>query len=153
MMSESVGEMQKYEFFSGLEPKHLEQIAGCASEKDYEAGSTIFQEGEKADKLFLIRKGKIVIELQLPNRDPLKILTIEKGGVVGWSWLFPPYKWHFQARVLEPTSAVVIDSKCLIDMCEKDHAFGYNIMKRTSQLILNRLEGTTQQLLGSFDIA
>ncbi len=151
-MTELLREMLEHPLFKDLNIGNIEKLANCASEKDFGAGSVIFEEGGEADRLYLIRSGKVAIDLPLPNRNPLTIYTIEGGGVVGWSWLFPPYKWHFQARATEPTQTILIDSKCIMDLCKKDHSFGYEMMQRVSHLILERLEGTTQQLVNSFDV-
>jgi CRP/FNR family transcriptional regulator, cyclic AMP receptor protein len=67
--------------------------------------------------------------------------------VLGWSWLFPPYRWHFDASASAETSAVVLDGACLRGKCEDDASLGYRLMKRFAQLIQQRLQETRLQLL------
>jgi len=83
----------------------------------------------------------------IPQRGYTTVQTINAGEVVGWSWLLPPFKWHYDARVIKPVRAVVFDGKCLREQCEKNHDLGYEMLKRISQVIAGRLEATRLQLL------
>jgi CRP-like cAMP-binding protein len=72
--------------------------------------------------------------------------------VLGWSWLFPPYRWHFDARALELTRAIALDGKCLREKCEEDHDLGYELVKRVAQIIMERLQATRLQLLDVYGV-
>jgi CRP-like cAMP-binding protein len=134
-------------FLKGLEPDHLKLITGCASNVVFQPGQFIFREGEEANQFYIVREGKVVIETYSPVKGPIPIHTRQKGEVLGWSWLVPPYRWHFDARALELTRAIALDGKCLRQKCEDDHDFGYEIMKRFAFVIAERLEATRLQLL------
>jgi CRP/FNR family cyclic AMP-dependent transcriptional regulator len=69
------------------------------------------------------------------------------GDVLGWSWLFPPFVWHFQARAVEPTTLLVLNGAGLLVSAERDHDFGYELMKRVAQVVIRRLQATRKQLL------
>ncbi len=101
--------LAEHPFFKGLEPRYMQLIIGCASNVRFDVGTTIFREGEPADRFYLIREGKIALETFAAGRGSVIIETIEAGEVLGWSWLFPPYRWHFSARVVEPTRAIALD--------------------------------------------
>jgi CRP-like cAMP-binding protein len=75
------------------------------------------------------------------------IQTIEKGEILGWSWLIPPHTWHFDARALEPIRALAIDGKCLRAKCEANHDLGYELLKRVSSIMYQRLQATRMQIL------
>ncbi len=75
------------------------------------------------------------------------IETIEAGEVIGWSWLFPPYRWHFDARALAPVRATRFDGACLRGKCEADPALGYDLMSRFAQVLIERLQWTRLRLL------
>jgi hypothetical protein len=75
------------------------------------------------------------------------IHTRHEGEVLGWSWMVPPYRWHFDARASETTRAIAMDGKCLRTKCDEDHDLGYEIMKRFSLVIAERLEATRLQLM------
>jgi hypothetical protein len=79
--------------------------------------------------------------------EPMTIDTLEDGDVLGWSWLFPPHKWNFDSRAIALTRALVLDAKCLSGKCEEDHHLGYEMMRRFSAIMVDRLKATRLQLL------
>jgi CRP/FNR family cyclic AMP-dependent transcriptional regulator len=134
-------------FLNGLEPHHLELITGCASNVRFESGQYLFHEGEEAEKFFLIRHGKVAVEIFTPDRGPITIQSIEAGDVLGWSWLVPPYQWRFDAKATEPVLAIALDGVCLRTKCEEDHDLGYQLLKRFTDIMDQRLEATRVHLL------
>ena len=80
----------------------------------------------------------------------MPIQTLTAGHVLGWSWLFPPYYWHFDARALEPTRAIFFYGTRLREECEQDPDLGYALMKRVTQVLINRLQATRRQILDSY---
>jgi CRP-like cAMP-binding protein len=133
--------------FAGLAPEHLALIAGCASNEHFAAGVRIFDEGDPADRFFLIRKGALALEVDAPGRGALVIETLHEGEVVGWSWLFEPYRWQFDGRASELTRVVSFDGACLRGKCEADHELGYQLMRRFAASLIDRLQATRLQLL------
>jgi CRP/FNR family transcriptional regulator, cyclic AMP receptor protein len=149
-MSKIKESMAEHPFFKDFKASHLELLAECASHVHFNKGSYLFREGETADWLYLIREGKVVVETQMPGRDPLAIMTIGKEGVVGWSWLFPPYRWHFGARAVEDASAIALNAKCVLAKCREDYEMGYELMWRCAYVMGERLQATRLQLLNAF---
>lgn len=139
--------LRDHPFFRDLRPEFLEVITGCAANVRFPAGARIFTEGEEANRFYLIRGGKVAIEVFAPGRHVLTIQTLEEGDVLGWSWLFPPHRWHFDARAMEEVRALALDGKCLREKCEQDHDLGYELMKRFSAVMVERLQATRLQLL------
>ena len=133
--------------FAGLDGAYVELIAGCGSTTGFDAGSYPFREGDQADSFYLIRHGRIALELFAPGRGQMIVSTFGPGEIVGWSWLFPPYRWHFDGRAVEPVRALTFDGACLRDKCEADHTLGYELMKRFASSMLARLQATRVQLL------
>jgi CRP-like cAMP-binding protein len=113
----------------------------------FKAGEIIFREEEAADHFYLIREGKVALEASIPGRSPVLLQTVGENEVLGWSWLFPPYRWHFAARTAETTRALAFDGKCLRNKCDADHDLGYELMKRFASIMLQRLQATRLQLL------
>jgi CRP-like cAMP-binding protein len=134
-------------FFHGLDERHIKLIAGCAKNVRFDGGKVLFRESDAANQFFLIREGQVAIEVMVPQRGINTIQTVQEGEVVGWSWLFAPYRWHFGARTQRPTRALAFDGKCLRAKCERDHDLGYELFKRFSHLMSARLEATVLQLL------
>jgi CRP/FNR family transcriptional regulator, cyclic AMP receptor protein len=133
--------------FAGLPTAHLDLIAGCGANEHFAAGAQLFREGDQADRFFLIREGAVALEVDAPGRGAVVIETLHRGDVVGWSWLFEPYRWQFDGRTSEPTRVVAFDGACLRGKCEADHELGYELMKRFAASITERLQATRLQLL------
>jgi CRP/FNR family transcriptional regulator, cyclic AMP receptor protein len=138
-------------FARGLSEKHLELLTGCASNVRFGAGQVVFHEGEEANEFYLIREGKMAVELFAPERGPVNILTLGEGEVLGWSWLVPPYRWRFDARAIEPTRAIALDGKCLREKAERDSELGYELLKRMAHIMEERLHATRLQLLNVYE--
>ncbi len=139
--------LAEHPFFEGLEPDYVSFIAGCGANVKFEAGEYIFREGEPADHFYIIRHGRVQLEIFVPERGPLAIETIGEGEVLGAAWLFPPYRWSLDARALEMTRAVALDGACLRGKCEEDHHLGYELMRRFAPIITKRLQATRLQIL------
>jgi len=137
-------------FFKDLDPGYLQLAVGCASNIRFDAEQFICREGEEANQFYLIRHGRVALEISVPGRGPLIVQTLEEGDILGWSWLFPPYHWHFDARAVELTRAIALDGKCLRTKCEEDHDLGYELLRRFSHIIMQRLQATRMQVLDMY---
>jgi CRP/FNR family transcriptional regulator, cyclic AMP receptor protein len=139
--------------FEGLPDSALELIAGCGSNVHFAEGELLFREGDTADRFFVIRHGSIALETFVPARGPVTIETIEAGDVVGWSWLFPPYRWHFDAKALAGVRATSFDGACLRGKCDADPSLGYGLMSRFARVMIERLQSTRLRLLDVYGYA
>ncbi len=139
--------LREHPFFQGLTPQHLHMISNCAAEDSFEAGTYIFREGEHAERFYALTQGKVALEAHAAPRGPVTIETIEAGEALGWSWFFPPYRWQFSARAIEPTKAIILDGVCLRTKCQEDTEFGYAFLQRLVQIVVHRLQATRLQLL------
>lgn len=137
----------EHPFFAGMSEKHIQLIVGCASNVRYDAGQQIDRAGEAANHFFLVRQGRVAIEIVSPASGPITIATVGDGEVVGWSWLFTPYVHHFDSRAIDLTRAIALDGKCLREKCELDHELGYELYKRFAQIMEQRIENARLQLL------
>jgi CRP-like cAMP-binding protein len=136
----------QHPFCVGLSTRHLQFLAECAMEMEFAAGERIFGEGDIANRFYLIEAGKVALESPSPDGTPVPIQTIGPGDVLGWSWLFPPYLWNFDARAVEQTRAIFFYGTRLREQCEADHELGYELMKRVSMVMLKRLQATRRRL-------
>jgi CRP/FNR family cyclic AMP-dependent transcriptional regulator len=147
-MAESLAELiGRHPVLEGLSPADVAQVAGCSHNLVAEVGEVLFWEGDPATTLYLVRRGQISLEVHAPGREPLLIETVSEGSVVGWSWLFPPYRWTLSGRVSAPLGAVAIDGSCLRGKAEADHELGYVLMRRFAAIMLQRLLATRLRLL------
>jgi CRP/FNR family cyclic AMP-dependent transcriptional regulator len=133
--------------FAGLGPDQLELIAGCASNARFRDDEMLFREGDAADTFYVIRHGSVALEIFVPPAGGMPVETLEAGDVVGWEWLFPPYRRHFDARALGLVRATAFDGACLRGKCDADPALGYDLMRRFAQVLTERLQWTRIRLL------
>jgi CRP-like cAMP-binding protein len=134
-------------FLAGLDEKSRHLVGGCGRNARFAAGDYLFHEGESADLFYLIRQGRVALEVKAPGKGAIVFSTHGEGEIVGVSWLVPPYRWSYDARALEPVSAVSIDAACLRRKCEADHDLGYEMMKRFMPVLVDRLQATRLQFL------
>ncbi len=139
--------LAEHSFFRGLPPETIELIAGCGTNVHFVDDEAIHTEGDPADTFYVLRSGRIAVEIHAPRRGPLVVETIGPGEILGVSWLLPPYRWSFDARAVDPTSAVSIDAACLRAKSDVDPVLGYELYKRFSVLINDRLQATRLQLV------
>jgi CRP/FNR family cyclic AMP-dependent transcriptional regulator len=139
--------LSEHKFFSGMDKGHVETIAGCAHNEQFPAGAVLFREGDEARRFFIIREGDIALMLHAGSSGSLTVQTLHEGDILGWSWLMPPYQWHFDARANTATRVTIFDGECLRAKCEADPRLGYELMKRFSVEMHDRFMATRMQLL------
>ena len=134
-------------FFHGMKPEHLALLTDGAKAVEFKSGDVLFRERTPANQFYLIESGRIALEAHEPANRMMAVQTLSAGDVLGWSWLFPPFAWHFQARAIEPSGAIVLNGASLLINAERNHDFGYELMKRVAQVVIHRLQATRKQLL------
>jgi CRP-like cAMP-binding protein len=134
-------------FLAGMDHTHLALLTDCAIPVHFKKGQTILRKDEFANRFYLIESGKVVLECGEGFGDPVIVETIGAGDLVGWSWMFPPYVWHFTARAVEPTEAIFFYGTILREYCERDHSLGYELFKRISPIMLRRLLAAREKML------
>jgi CRP-like cAMP-binding protein len=139
--------LAKHPFLEDLPADYLSVLVGCASQVRFGPREFVFHMGEAANHFYLIRYGRVALELYTAERGPITIQTIGAGEVLGWSWLIPPYRWNLDARAVEQTLALSFDAACLREKCEADHDLGYELYKRFTPIMVQRLQATRLQVL------
>ena len=133
--------------FSRLSAAELGQVCATATTVWFAARHRVFAEGEHAEGCWLIRSGRVALDVFVPGRGLVVVQTLGTGDVLGWSWLVPPYRWHFGASAVEPTEAVRLDTGQLRALAEADPAFGYTLALALFSAMLQRLQATRARLL------
>lgn len=134
-------------FLTGMRLRHLEQLAQWATRAPFHAGTRIFQEHGRAHGFWLIRDGFVDLDIRLPGRGDVIVETLGPGAVLGWSWLFPPYRWHFGAVTTEPVLAIAVDGAGTRSLCDADPTLGYDLTKRFTAVVVERMQATRMRLL------
>jgi CRP-like cAMP-binding protein len=143
----ALADVASHPFLRGLDNSHLEALASCAMRLHFASGDFIFREGDPANRFYLLISGKVAVEAQHEHRR-VTVQSIGAGDVLGWSWLFPPYYTHFDARVIEATEAMFFYGTRLREMCDNDHALGYEMLNRIAMVVIARLVAAERQLVG-----
>jgi CRP-like cAMP-binding protein len=139
--------VSEHRFFSGVDKAFIDLVTGCAKNVHFDANQYIHREGDPADELYLIRHGRVALQVSAPGRREITFQTLGEGEVLGASWLIPPYRWRHDAKALELVRAIAIDARCLRNKCEADHDLGYEMMKRFVPVLVTRLHATRMQIL------
>ena len=139
--------VREHRFFAALPEPYGKLVSGCAKNAHFQPGEFLFHEGDPADQFYLIRQGRVALEVRAPGRGAITFQTLREGEIVGVSWLIAPYRWSYDARAMEFTRAIAIDAACLRDKCEADHDLGYEMMKRFMSILLQRLQASQMQVL------
>jgi CRP/FNR family transcriptional regulator, cyclic AMP receptor protein len=134
-------------FLAGMNHNQLAHLTDCAMPVQFEKEEVIFHEGELANRFYLIETGKVILESNGGMIDPVIVDSIGAGDLLGWSWMFPPYTWHFTARAVEPTTAIFFYGTILREYCERDHSLGYELLKRMSAVMTRRMQSARKKML------
>jgi len=150
-MSDFIAEqLSEHPIFHGLPFMTISDMIGCASEKTISRGSTVFLEGEDANYCYILLSGSVELSIHTHNRGPIVVQTLQGGDVLGWSWLFSPFIWHFDALAKKKTNVIRLDAKCIRKKCKDNPELGYELMGRFSKVMLERLNATRLQLVDMY---
>ncbi len=142
--------LREHAFFAGLAAADSALISGCAANTVCAAGEFVYREGTPADRFYVIRHGRVGLEVRAPHREPIIIDTLGADELLGWSWLLPPYRNHFDARALELTRLISIDATCLRAKMEEDTRLGYELYRRFAPIIAERLAAARRQMIDMY---
>jgi CRP-like cAMP-binding protein len=142
--AELEADVAAHPFLVGISAPHIRLLADCAMRSKFTAGQVIFQKGETANRFYLIESGRVALESSTGD-DVVKIDEVGPGDLLGWSWIFPPYVWHFDARS-RPTTAIFLYGTILRQYCENNPALGYELFKRMSEVMMRRLQAARVKL-------
>jgi len=138
-------------FFKGLDSRYLKLILECASRETFTPGQFLCRDHEEARKFFVIHHGRVAVEIYRARRGPVAITTLGEGEALGWLWFDQPYHWHLDARALDLTRVISLDVGCLLERCNRDHDFGYELMRRYAQHLAVQFRALKAQLADFYD--
>ena len=134
-------------FLHNMSRDHLAVLAEAAADVTFPARHRLFEDGGSASRFWLIQSGSVALDLHVPGQGRMKIDTIGMGEVLGWSWLYPPYRWAFGAVSASPVEAFEFDGRMVRARCESDPALGYELTRRLAGVVAKRLQATRVRLI------
>lgn len=154
MNNESIIEyLSTHEFFSALSADIVKLLCEYANIREIKKGQILFQQGEYANKFYIVRNGRISVQIPALMGPTLEVQALCKNQVLGWSWLISPYQWHFQAKAEEDSTLLEFDGAALLVRCEQEPKFGYELLKRFAALMSERLDASRQKLMDEWNPA
>ena len=136
-------------FLHGMTHDHLAVLADAASDVTFPARHRLFEDGGNATRFWLIQSGYVALDLLVPGQGRMKIETIGMGELLGWSWLFPPYRWAFGAVAASPVEAFEFDGRAVRARCADDPELGYELTRRLAHVVARRLQATRVRLISA----
>ena len=139
-------------FLRGMPARHLDALVKEASEVVFPPGHRIFADGDYADKFWLVESGYVALDMLVPGEGPAVVGRVGIGGLVGWSWLLPPYQWAFGAVCVTEVKAFEFNAQAVRDLCAVDPALRDALTRRLLEVVAGRLQDTRTRLItGSQD--
>jgi CRP-like cAMP-binding protein len=143
----TAADLARESFLHGMRSADLARLATTARATAIPAGRRIIAESEPAERFWLVREGTVALDLRVPEGGTVVVDTFGPGSVLGWSWLFRPYRWRFGATALTGVEAVEFDGRLIRTLCAVDPALGYELTRRFTELVVERLQVAQLRLL------
>jgi CRP/FNR family cyclic AMP-dependent transcriptional regulator len=141
--------LASHHFLKGMSRHHLELLALCATPTEFDKGQIIFRKGDPANGFYLLETGRVALEGKTRAGQPIVIIdTVSAGESLGWSWLFPPYIWEFDARAIRACKAICLSGIMLRQHRDEDLTFSHDLHKRVSEVMVRRLQAARSKLIG-----
>jgi CRP-like cAMP-binding protein len=138
-------------FFATMNEDYIKLLSEFVTERQVAKGEVLFQQGKAADKFYLVRKGRVSVQVPALVGPPLELQVLGDDQMLGWSWLIPPYRWSFLARAVEDTKLLEFDGHAIRARCEEDPKFGYELFKRFTALMSERLDAARQKMMDQWN--
>ncbi len=138
--------LRVHPFLRGIDARGLDDLATCAELVTFAAGESVITVGETAERFFLVRTGMIAVEVPTDPHNERTIQRLYEGDALGWSWLFEPYEWQFDAHARTKVQAIVFSADCLREVFARNHELGYEFILRMARIIADRLNAARHQI-------
>lgn len=149
MTASLLQELEAHPFVADFKPEHRARLAALAKQVRFEPNQVIFHEGDDYSVLYLLVEGMVALELEVPDHV-LRVQTLYGGDVFDWSAVLLHAAKHFQARALDPVTALAIEGEELLASFRIDPEFGLAFMLRLMAVVSERLRATRVQLLDMY---
>jgi CRP/FNR family transcriptional regulator, cyclic AMP receptor protein len=148
MIDVKAASLATHRFLRGMPGDQLADLAKSASVVSFQTECRLFEDGGNATRFWLIRSGRIALDLGVPGGGRVVIEILGMGDVLGLSWLLPPFQWTFGAEAVGPVEAFEFDAPSVQARCASDPALGLELTRRFIGVSVHRLHATRLKLLG-----
>ncbi|NEY31122.1 cyclic nucleotide-binding domain-containing protein [Streptomyces sp. PRKS01-65] len=135
---------------TALPPPQRGRLTALAREVSFPEDAVIFEPGGTADRFWVIRSGAVSLTQRVSSLERMTVASLGAGDLLGWSWLFPPYRWDFGAEAFSPVRAYEFDAAAVLGLCEEEPQLGLTLMRSVAEILAHRLEMTRGQLMEQF---
>lgn len=143
--------ISKNSFFAGMKEDHLDFLVNNARFTHSDSGEVLFRQGQPAKHFYLMLSGEVTVCVPAIQGPVLQLQELSTGQMIGWSWLIDPYRWDFQASVISTAEFIEFDGAAILEHCETDNAFGYELFKRFTGLMSERLTAARRKMIDQWD--
>ena len=132
---------------AALSTEQRERLLQHARPVDFPAETRLFEEGGYADRFWIVRTGTVTLDVHVPGKRPAVVDSVNAGELLGWSWLFEPYRWHFGAETMTRVRADEFDAAAVRMTMDADPSFGFALDHFVGQMLAHRLFSARVRLL------
>jgi CRP/FNR family transcriptional regulator, cyclic AMP receptor protein len=147
MIKVNAAALAAHPFLRGMSADQLSVLAEAARDVSFPARHRLFEDGGNATRFWLLQSGHVSLDLHVPGEGPVVIETVGMGEMLGWSWLFPPYRWAFGAVAVTAVEAFEFDAPAVRELCAADPRLGYELSQRISRVLAQRLQAVRIRLI------
>jgi CRP/FNR family cyclic AMP-dependent transcriptional regulator len=150
MTAEDVAELLRTSpLFADLDAASLLALGRYGDEARFDTDGLLARDGWPADRFYVLLEGTVALEVHERDGNPMPIETLTVPDLIGWSWLMPPFRWHFDVRAVTPVRAIAIEAVALRVAMAVNPSFGYALLSRFARVLLQRLQATRLRLVAA----
>ncbi|MCX4743401.1 cyclic nucleotide-binding domain-containing protein [Streptomyces antibioticus] len=135
---------------TALPPPQRRRLMELAREVSFPEDTRIFEAGGVADRFWVVRSGAVSLVQEVTTVQRVTVASLGAGDLLGWSWLFPPYRWDFGAEAFSPVRAYEFEAQPVTKLCEEDPALGMTLVRLVAEILAHRLEMTRNRLMDQY---
>ncbi|MEU0742994.1 cyclic nucleotide-binding domain-containing protein [Streptomyces sp. NPDC006134] len=135
---------------TALPPPQRGRLMELAREVSFPEDTRIFEPGGTADRFWVLRSGAVSLTQRVSSLQQATVASLGAGDLLGWSWLFPPYRWDFGAEAFSPVRAYEFDAAAVLALCDEDPRLGLTLVRSVAEILAHRLEMTRGQLMEQY---
>ncbi|WP_069772083.1 MULTISPECIES: cyclic nucleotide-binding domain-containing protein [unclassified Streptomyces] len=135
---------------TALPPPQRGRLMELAREVSFAEDARIFEAGGTADRFWVVRSGAVSLVQQVTPQRRVTVASLGAGDLLGWSWLFPPYRWDFGAEAFSPVRAYEFEAQPVLKLCEEEPSLGMSLVRIVAEILAHRLEMTRGRLMEQY---